>query len=262
MPTRYFARVTAIGAKKDMLNLHRAMLVNCDWLDDEQPGETLEKLQEQLRVHSQEEGGTYCEFFYGTVAPRTFGEAFDDTCRLEVREEPCGLWTATFAYEAPTPFQCEDWLDLHRRSGRILMMAQRASEDFALDKGLVFFTGGRIRECWDLMAETWLWLVDQYECGYPPEEAVERLQQLEEILDDEDFDLSVAELLDSCADNLRAIGDGQDVTAESLRDALEQRDFESLAEQQLRVAEAALWATAHNARWLATLEAIRSEWAE
>ena len=43
-------------------------------------------------------------------------------------------------------------------------------------------------------------------------------------------------------------------------DAVKTEDYEGLFMLQCHAAEAALWETEHNARWLATLETVRQAW--
>lgn len=259
----YRSRVVAIGTEEDMYRLNRALLRNhgCDADDpDDAPPLTLEGMVEKIHQLAQWEGAREGSFLYEMVSPRPYGEADDAESRYTVRQEPCGLWTASFVYEGAEPFQPEDWLHLHTACGRIPMLALHASWDFSQARGMMIFTGGHALENWDRMAECWLWLIAQYEYGYPPEEAIRRLHKLEATLEREDCDLSIEELLESCIDNLRVVGDINDVTAESLAAALQAKDFAGLFEMQARVAETVLWETEHNARWLANLEVILRAW--
>lgn len=262
MPSLHRARIVAIGGEADMIRLNRALLTSHDWLEEDVDGPelTLEQLYEQVHQRARWDGSEDSGFIYDMVAPVPFGNADPDLCRYTMRKEACGLWTATFSYEGDTTFQPEDWLHLHKASGCMPMLALRASWDFAQDKGLMIFSGGRIYENWDRMAECWLWILHQYECGFPPEEAVDRLSKLEKTLEREDCDLTIDELLESCADNLRQLEDVSDVTEESLRAAYEQKDFALLFEMQARVAETCLWETEHNARWLAGIESVQQAW--
>lgn len=262
MPSLHRARIVAIGTEQDMIRMNRALLTSHDWLEEPEEGPelTLEQLYEQVHQRAEWEGAGKNGFVYDMVAPVPFGNAYTDQCRYTMRKEPCGLWTATFSYEGDTSFQVEDWLHLHRMSGCMPMVALKAAWDFAQDKGLVIFTGGRSFENWDRMAEGWLWIFHQYECGFPDEEAVERLAKLEETLEREDCDLSIEELLESCAENLRKVEDVSDVTEESLQAALEAKDFGLLFDMQARVAETCLWETEHNARWLAGIESVLKAW--
>lgn len=257
------SRVTAIGTEEDMLRLNRMLLRNhgCEEDNpDDAPPLTLEGMVEKIRQLAQWEGAGEDGFLYEMVTPRPYGEADPAESRYILRREACGLWTASFVYEGAEPFQPEDWLSLHTRCGRIPMLALHASWDFAQAKGLTIFTGGQTLENWDRMAECWLWLIAQYECGYPPEEAVRRLEKLNVTLEREDFDLSMEELLESCMDNLRRVEDVSDVTAETLAATARAKDFMALFEMQARVAETALWETEHNAKWLANLEVILDAW--
>jgi len=262
MPSLHRARIVAIGTREDMIRLNRQLLLSHDWLQEEEEGpeKTLEQLYEDVHQRARWEGSEDCGFVYDMVAAVPFGNAYPDQCRYHMRQESCGLWTATFSYEGDTTFQPEDWLNLHNRCGRVPMLALRASWDFAHDKGLMIFTGGHIVENWDRMAECWLWILHQYEFGYPPEEAVARLAKLEKTMEREDCDLTVEELLECCAENLRTLEDVSDITPESLQQALENRDFALLFEMYARVAETCLWETEHNARWLACIESVKQAW--
>ena len=264
MASLYRARVTAVGTDEDMLRLNRCLLQACDHLQEPEDGPEpgLEELYHQVHRLARWEGTEDSGFLYDMVSPLPFGQADSSTCRYIMRREPCGLWTATFAYDSDTPFQPEDWLNLHRRCDRLPMLALRAGWDFARDKGLMIFTGGQALENWDRMAECWLWLLHQYEYGYPPEEAVERLCKLEATLEREDFDLSIAQLLEACVENLQQLGQAADVTAEGLDAARKARDFQGLFEQEARLAECALWETEHSARWIACLESVQRAWQE
>lgn len=262
MPQLYRARVVAIGNESDMLRLNRALLSNMNALprQEEGPAPTLEQLYALVQQTARREGDPYSGFLYPMVNPAPYGSAEAPTCRYTLRKEGCGLYTACFAFESEKAFQGEDWLQLHQQCGCIPMLALRASWDFALDKGMVVFSGGRIREDWNRMAECWLWLIHQYEQGYPPEEAVERLKKLEATLRREDCDLSIDQLLQNCADNLRHLGNAADITRESLAAAQEQKDVSRLFGMIVRLGETALWETEHNARWLACLEAVYRAW--
>ena len=56
------------------------------------------------------------------------------------------------------------------------MLALYADWDFGMEKGMKVFFGGKAHDDWNRMGEIWLWLWTQYETGYPPEEAVARLE--------------------------------------------------------------------------------------
>lgn len=265
MASLHRARVCAVGSQEDMIRLCSMLLDNCGVLPDEEDRApfTLEEVyglvQEYTREHETELDG----FAYNMISPIRYGNAESGTCRLNIREESCGLWTACFAYDSTCEFQPHEWLDLHKRCGGLLMVAQRASWDFGLDKGELIFTGGSLMDNWNGMNECWLWLIPQYECGFPPEEAVSRLAKLSKTLEREESDMTVAELLKSCMDNLTAIAmeveDGVAVR-ESLDACLARRDFAGLLETQHMVAESVLWEVEHNAKWLACLETVLTAW--
>ena len=175
------ARVVAIGSEEDMAAVCRTLLANCDWLEipDDRPPYSLEELRQQVKKHAEELGGEESGFYYGMVARYTYGDADNRTCRFDIARQPSGLWTACFHYDGETPFQSEDWLYLHEHAGRVPMLAIHACADFAADKGMTVFTGGQTLDEWSQMAEIWFWLMEQYEIGNPPEEAVQHLKKLE-----------------------------------------------------------------------------------
>lgn len=267
MATLHRVRVVAVGSEKDMGRLCRVLLTNCDWLppEDERPEFTVSELKDLIEDYIKVNGTPFDTFSYEMIAPMRFGDAEPGTCRLTIREENCGLWTACFSYDSQSVFQIHEWLDLHERCGRMLMVAQRASWDFGLDKGEIILTGGETLDDWNGMNECWLWLIPQYECGYPPEEAVKRLEKLSMTMEREECDMSISELLRSCMDNLNAIAmevEDPEAVKASMRACVERRDFAGLLEMQHMVAESVLWETEHNAKWLACLETVLNAWKE
>lgn len=265
MATLHRARVCAIGSEEDMIRLCTQLLANVDALpeEDERPAYKLDELRGEIIAYTHQYAGELETFMYSMISGMRFGDAEQGSCRLNIRREPCGLWTACFAYDSASAFQTHEWLDLHKKCGNILMVAQRASWDFGLDKGEIIFTGGGMLDNWDSMLECWLWLIPQYECGYPPEEAVRRLHKLQGTMEREDSDLTVDELLKSCMDNLNAIAmsvEDSEQVAQRLAHCRETRDFMGLLEVQHMVAESVLWETDHNAKWLACLESVREAW--
>lgn len=268
MTTRTCSRVCVVGSEEDMRVLCRALLGNRGWLPAEEadePGMTLEELATLVKRHSQQEGGAECGFFYDMVAEHPYGAALASACRFEVHRHPAGVWTACFAYGGDTPFQPEDWLLLHRQCRNVPMVAMYADWDFGLEKGMKRFIGGKMGDDWSCMGEVWLWLMAEYEFGYPPEEAVARLRKLRATLDREDFDLSISELLTACIDHLTLLGEetaDPDALHAQMQHCRETKDFTELLRLYLRIAESALWETVHNNRWIATLTAVREAWLE
>lgn len=258
-------RVCAVGTKADMANLCRVLLSNCGALppEDERPEYTLEELRAMVLQYAHENAEEFDTFAYEMLSTMRYGDADPGTCRLTIKEESCGLWTACFSYDSQSQFQVHEWLDLHKRCGKLLMVAQRAAWDFGLDKGEIILAGGEAMDNWDSMNECWLWLIPQYECGYPPEEAVARLEKLAETLEREEADMTIEELLCSCMANLNAIAleveDGA-ALAGSMTACLERRDFVGVLEMQHMVAESVLWETEHNAKWQACLETVLDAW--
>ena len=242
----------------------RALLKNRGWLpeEDETPL-TLEQLIALVHRHSRKEGGEECTFYYGMVAPHPYGAALASVCRFEVKKHPSGVWTALFAYGGDTPFQPEDWLQLHRQCGNVPMLAMYADWDFGLEKGMKRYVGGRMGDDWTRMGEVWMWLTVQYQDGYPPEESVARLHKLQKTLDREDFDMSIDELLTACIENITALDRDTadpDALAAQLQRFREEKDFTGLLRLYLRIAEAELWESAHVDRWLANLISDREAW--
>lgn len=259
------ARVCVIGSEDEIIRLLTRMLDNCGYLDpdEDRPRPSLQDLQEQVRLRAQEDGGEGDSFLYEMICPAPYGDAIPSTCRLTLQPAPAGLWLAVFAYDSDHRFQPHDWLDLHRRLGRPLMVAQRASEDFALEKGEVIFAGGGVQDNWDAMAECWVWLMDAYGAGMPTDDALLQMEQLETVLREEDYDMDVPALLRSCITNLEAIAmDVEDPRAVEacITAARESRSYDQLFDSLYQLMEAALWETEHDARWLACLRALLAAW--
>lgn len=268
MATLHRARVVALGSEEDMRRLCQALLQSSTWAEEQEDAEAclrlpLPELMRQVRQYAHQEGGAACEFCYSMLGTRLYGGAEAPSCRLNIRRENCGLWTATFAYDSGEPFQQEDWMGLHKRCGRMLMLALRASEDFARARGMLIFTGGRVLENWDAMDECWLYLMRRYECGCPPEEAVADLHQLEKALQMEEADLSVGQWLAQCMAHLQRVAadasEPEQLQAH-LTQCREAKDYEGLLALQCRVAEYTLWEAEHNSLWLANLAAVQAAW--
>ena len=249
-----------------MIVICRALLANRGWLPPQEEGEpapTLEQLLALVRRHARKEGGEDCEFFYDMVAAHPYGAALASVCRFEVKKHPAGVWTACFAYGGDTPFQSEDWLSFHRQCGNVPMVAMYADWDFGLEKGMKRYVGGRVGDDWSCMGETWMWLMAEYEDGYPPEESILRLKKLEKTLEREDFDMTIGELLTSCMDHLTALDrDTSDhaALADQMQHCREEKDFTGLLRLYLRIAESVLWEAAHVDRWMANLTSDRDAW--
>lgn len=255
--------VAAVGTQEDMIRLNRVMLENRDWLEepDDRPPLTLEELHAQVLEKARWEMGEQAEFLYDMIAPSPYGDAIGERCFYDLSQAPCGLWVARFRYDSFERFQPEDWLCLHQKCDRLPMFALHADTEFALDKGMTLFSGGRAEDDWSLMAEIWLWLIDQYEVGLSPEEIVARLNALKKAMARDDWEQPIGELLASCRENLARVAQGASVTAEELSDAENRRDYPLLYELQTRVAEGVLWDAERHARYLACLEADEQAWA-
>lgn len=254
-------RVVAVGSEADMLRLNRTLLANGGWLHDpeDRPPYTLEELYAQVRQRAGWESGGSDAFLYSMVADTPYGEA-EPGARYDMLQVDGDLWAACFTYDSGARFQGEDWLQLHLRCDRLPLFVLHADQSFAGDKGYVMLTNGALRENWDRMAEGWLWLIDQYEEGLSPEEAVRRLEEVQRAMAREDWDQSVPELLESCMANLRAIEAEGAVTAQRLAERLERQDYAGCFELQAALADALLWDTARNARHLAVLRQDLDAW--
>lgn len=259
------ARACMVGGEDDMYAVLRAMLRACgEWNDDEEaPPMKMEDMLRAIRRVSKLENGDEDGFVYEMVCPAPYGSAEGSTTRFEVTQHPCGLWTALFCWDSYQPFQPEDWLSLHRRSGRVPVVALYASHAFALEKGAALLSNEQMLDSWDTMNELWLWLIARYECGYPPEEAVARLKKLQVTMEQEGCEVTVEELLESCEDNLRELGravEDQAQLAAALEEAARAGNWREYLACEIHVAESALWETEHNQKWLAQLEAVRAAW--
>ena len=266
MATLNRARVCTIGSQEDMVRLCRLLLDHCQWFDeedDDHPDLSLEQLIALIGKHARLEGGDESTFCYPMVTAHPYGDAVASTCRMTIRRHPTGLYLALFSYDSETPFQYEDWLHLHRQCGGLLMAAMYADWDFGLEKGMKIFVGGKAHDEWSRMAEVWMWLIAEYEVGYPPEESVERLRKLRRTFEREEFDMTVAETLQACIDNLTELGDmtaDPDAMAEEISRCREEKDFDALTDLYLLTASSVLWETAHNALWIANLKAAMARW--
>lgn len=252
-------RVVAVGSEADMIRLNRTLLLHGGWLrePEDRPPYTLEELFAQVRQRAEWETGD--SFLYAMLADAPYGEA-EPGARYDLARVDEDLWAACFAYDSAARFQGEDWLQLHNRCDQVPMFALQADQDFAGDKGEIIFTNGTMRERWERMAEGWLWLIDQYEAGLSPEEAVRRLERLERAMAREDWDQSIPELLESCMENLRRMEQAGRVTAGAMDDCLARRDYLGCLERQAALADTFLWDVARNARNLAVLRQDLDAW--
>ncbi len=268
MSTLNRARVCTLGTQEDMIRLCRLMLDHCQWFDEEEadkPDLTLEQLLTLIGKFSRQEGSEDCGFYYPMITAHPYGDAVASTCRLEIRRHSTGLYLALFSYDSETPFQHEDWLALHREIKMLPMMALYANDDFGLEKGMKLFVGGRVGDDWDRMGEAFLYLIANYEEGYPPEEAVSRLRKLRKTLEREDFDLTIGGLLRGCMENLESLDEDvsdAEALAADMQTFRQEKDFESLFHLYMRLIEAELWDIQHVDRHLACLEATYDAWVD
>ena len=262
------ARVCTLGTQEDMVRLCRTLLDNCQWFDepeDDKPDLTLEELQSLIAKHARLDGGSESTFCYPMVGPRPYGDAIASTCRLNIRRHPTGLYLALFAYDSETPFQPEDWVNLHRQVKMLPMMALYANDDFGLEKGMKIFAGGRVGDDWDRMGEAFMYLIAGYEEGFPPEESVTRLRKLRKTLEREDFDLTIGGMLRGCMENLESLQEDvsdAEALAADMQTFRQEKDYESLFHLYMRLIESELWDIQHVDRHLACLEAAYDAWVE
>ena len=262
------ARVCILGTQEDMIRLCRLLLDNCQWFDepeDDKPDLTLEELMALIAKHARLDGSDESTFTYPMVGLHPYGDAVASSCRLNIRRHPCGLYLALFAYDSETPFQHEDWLNLHRQMKMLPMMALYANDDFGLEKGMKIFAGGRVGDDWDRMGEAFLFLIANYEEGFPPDEAVARLRKLRKTLEREDFDLTIGGILQGCIENLVSLQEDvsdPEALMSDMQTFRQEKDYESLFNLYLRLIEAELWDIQHVDRHLACLEATYNAWVE
>lgn len=266
MTVRNRARVCTLGTQADMIRLCRTLLDNCQWFDepeDNTPDLTLEQLQAIIAKHARAEGGEQSTFCYEMVDERTYGDAINATCRLSIRQHPTGLYLALFTYDSDTPFQPEDWAHLHLKLRMLPMLALYANDDFTLENGMKLIVGGRIGDDWGAMGAAWLYLIGQYEEGYPPEEAVLRLRKLRATIEREDLDQDIADLLEGCISRL---GDLECETHDTealvrlMQESRAAKDYESLMNLYLLLIEAELWDIPRYDRHMACLQSINTAW--
>ncbi|MBR6028316.1 MAG: hypothetical protein IKP40_04440 [Clostridia bacterium] len=157
------ARVCAVGPDTAMCKLLRVMLLNFGVEPENAPGEQdlsgwQALMQDVCLANDVEEGS----FLYEMIAEDAYGDADPASCRLIMKRQGCGLWTALFSYEGETPFQGHDWLMLHRRSGFVLMSAIYAQDFPGAPRGGMIFTGGKLMDEWSRMDAAWLWLMTDF----------------------------------------------------------------------------------------------------
>lgn len=265
MSNLYRTRVCAIGSEEDIRVLLIRMLENFGVYEEPEDRSpyTRAELEAWVRREAGENGGPGDTFLYEMIAPLCYGDAEPGTCRLTVQEHASGRWTACFAYDSQHSFQPHEWLDLHNHAGRMLMTALRASDDFLLDKGEVIFTGGSVLDNWNQMTECWLFLIEQYECGLPPQDAVRHLKRLERILEEEEYDAGIEEILLSCKHLIQSLMMTEEDAAElktAMAACMARGDFERLYEFEYAIVESVLWETEHHNKYLACLDTVLDAW--
>ena len=232
------ARICAVGTAEDMSRLLRVMLTNCGYPPEElePPPHSLSDLTEALRRVIREESGPEDEFLYEMISPVRFGDALAGSCRFQLKEERCGFWTALFSYESAHPFQAHEWLDLHRRAGKLPLTAFHACDEFQLEKGEMLFVGGEASERWDDMGEIWWWLWHRDICAQPPEDARRALRKLNSELEDAMYDMDAEELVRSAGSIMARLNSAMqdpDALRQDLQDAVQNRRWDRLFADQL-----------------------------
>ena len=156
-------------------------------------------------------------------------------------------------------------MNLHHQMKMLPMMALYANDDFGLEKGMKIFAGGRVGDDWDRMGEAFLFLIANYEEGFPPDEAVARLRKLRKTLEREDFDMTIGDILRGCIENLEGleadVSDAEALSAD-MQQFRQEKDYESLFHLYMRIIEAELWDIQHVDRHLACLEATYDAWVD
>ncbi len=267
MSTLYKARVCAVGREEDVSRLLTCLLMNAGAYDapEDRPPYSIGELEEQVQRYAFENGGQGDTFMYEMVSTMQWGDAEDGSCRMTVERHGSGYYAVCFSYDSLHAFQPHDWLNLHLACGRVLMVALRASEDFLMDKGEVIFSGGDVRDNWDAMTECWLYLMEQYTCGLPPEDAVEKLRRMGRIMEEEEYDAGVRDTLLSCMHLLRGLaeaGADPEKLGQAMHLCLERRDYARLWQFEYLIAQWYLWEVQHLCKWTACLESVLKAWDE
>ena len=254
-------RVAAVGNESDMLRLNRSLLSNGGWLrePEERPPYKVEELFEQIQEHARWECGD--PFLYNMIAVPAFGRV-EAGARCEQVKVTDDLWVTLFTYNSGDRFQQEDWMRLHMQCDRLPLFVLQADEHFAGDKGELIYSNGMVHEDWNRMAESWFWLIDEYEAGLPPEETLARLKQIQQAMAREDWAQSVGDLLQSCMDNLREVTIRSQVSSDMLNDCLKNQDFEGFFALESAAADAFLWDAAREKKYSAILAECLRVWRE
>mgnify|MGYP006873013361 CR=1 FL=1 len=246
-----------------MKNMLHRMLFNSAYFEEKEIPGTLQGLEERVRERARQDGASGDSFLYEMIAQRRYADAEMGTQRMEIKKQVADLYTACFSYDSLQDFQVHDWLELNSHIGFPLMVVLRAAEDFTLEKGEVVICEGQVQDNWDHMSECWMWLMEQYECGMPPEEAVSRLKRLEKVLRDEEYDTDVRDLLESCLSHLHALSLAMQDRGEletALSNSLASGNFLRRVELEYMICEAVLWETQHLPKWEASLLAVMDAW--
>ncbi len=254
-------RVAAVGNEADTLRLNRALLDNGGWLHEpkDRPPYKVQELFEQIQEHARWESGD--TFLYSMISIPAFGSA-ESGARCEQFQVASDLWVTVFSYSSTNSFQQGDWMRLHMQCDRLPLFVLQAEEHFAGDKGELIFTNGQVQEDWSRMAESWLWLVDAYEAGLPPEETLSRLKKVQKAMVQEDWAQSIGELLQSCVDNLQEVSIRGQVTDDMLNTCLKNQDYEGFFALEYAVADAFLWDAAREKKYAAILAECIRVWNE
>ena len=259
---RYQVRVCAVGTPAELSRLMRELYENA--MDpDEEEIPAPEKLQAELERISRDQGGEGDQFLYEMICQRPWGDALPGSCRMTREAAPGGLETLLFTYTSPNRFQAHDWLQLHKSTGRPLIVALYAAEDFTQDKGEVVFAGGGSMDNWDHLDACWLWLTGRYGAALDDAELPGWLLQLAETLREEEYDADVPELLAECGENLTHLAEqlaNPEEMAERMRQALAEGAFGQLLACRHAIAEGRLWDTEHLSRWQDALARTRAAW--
>lgn len=255
-------RVCAVGRQQDMLRLCRYLLRN----DEESlsPEATLEQLVARILHLAHEEGLEGSQFLYEMVADRLYGDAREETCRMNIREESCGLYTALFAYESESLFQPSDWLAVHQACGMPLFVL-RASEEFYQEKGMLILSGGRAHDNWERMAEAWLYLNLRYGADFEGRDPRKVRKTLVHQAEDEDFEMTVGEMLDACVENLTELQEFAQAAEENRQEietCRQEKDFQGLFYFFGKAAETRLWDIDHAEEHIAQVESLKETWGE
>ena len=259
-------RVALVGSDDDLHALLYTMLDNLGEIEndpDEAPMTNAE-MEQEIHLLAQRESGNDSGFIYEMVAPHPFGSAISGTAAMSVKELPVGCKAVVFTYDSAADYQPEDWLSLHKRCGRPPMLVMWANSVYGVSSGTSLLTNGHALDNWDTMDETYLFLIKDYFCSYPPEDCLRKLKELQEDMQREDAEITVEGLLQNAVDNLQELQRVSETGTEKMQllltQARESRDFQLLQHLNISLCEAEVWDVERSHKYIACLQSSLEAW--